>query len=446
MICPLDFRYGREEIKRIFSEESRLRYWMKVELALLKAHAKVGNVPEEAVKEIEEKINEVRLERVKEIEKEIKHDVMAMVKAIAEKSKYGKYVHLGATSYDIVDTANALQIRDALNIIEEQMKELIKNLANLAKEHKKTIMIGRTHGQHALPITFGLKMAVFLAEMRRHYKRLKRVKEEISVGKMAGAVGTGAAFGEKFFEIQEIVMKELKLKAEIPATQIVGRDRYIELLSYLANLATSLEKFATEIRNLQRSEIAEVEEFFGEKQVGSSTMPHKRNPIICEQICGLARVIRSNLVPAWENAIQWHERDLCNSSAERFIIPHSLILTDWILYQTNKVFSSLRVNAEKMKKNIELSKGLIFTEAIMIKLVEKGMGRQEAHELMRQCAMEALKRNLHLKDVLKERKEIVEKIEDINALFNPENYIGKAEELVEITLNELREEFPEIEI
>ncbi len=446
MICPLDFRYGREEIKRIFSEESRLRYWMKVELALLKAHAKVGNVPEEAVKEIEEKINEVRLERVKEIEKEIKHDVMAMVKAIAEKSKYGKYVHLGATSYDIVDTANALQIRDALNIIEEQMKELIKNLANLAKEHKKTIMIGRTHGQHALPITFGLKMAVFLAEMRRHYKRLKRVKEEISVGKMAGAVGTGAAFGEKFFEIQEIVMKELKLKAEIPATQIVGRDRYIELLSYLANLATSLEKFATEIRNLQRSEIAEVEEFFGEKQVGSSTMPHKRNPIICEQICGLARVIRSNLIPAWENAIQWHERDLCNSSAERFIIPHSLILTDWILYQANKVFSSLRVNAEKMKKNIELSKGLIFTEAIMIKLVEKGMGRQEAHELMRQCAMEALKRNLHLKDVLKERKEIVEKIEDINALFNPENYIGKAEELVEITLNELGKELPEIEV
>ena len=446
MICPLDFRYGREEIKRIFSEESRLRYWMKVELALLKAHAKVGNVPEEAVKEIEEKINEVRLERVKEIEKEIKHDVMAMVKAIAEKSKYGKYVHLGATSYDIVDTANALQIRDALNIIEEQMKELIKNLANLAKEHKKTIMIGRTHGQHALPITFGLKMAVFLAEMRRHYKRLKRVKEEISVGKMAGAVGTGAAFGEKFFEIQEIVMKELKLKAEIPATQIVGRDRYIELLSYLANLATSLEKFATEIRNLQRSEIAEVEEFFGEKQVGSSTMPHKRNPIICEQICGLARVIRSNLVPAWENAIQWHERDLCNSSAERFIIPHSLILTDWILYQANKVFSSLRVNAEKMKKNIELSKGLIFTEAIMIKLVEKGMGRQEAHELMRQCAMEALKRNLHLKDALKEKREIVEKIGDIDTLFNPENYIGKAEELVEITLNELREEFPEIEI
>ena len=446
MICPLDYRYGREEIKRIFSEESRLRYWMKVELALLKAHAKVGNVPEETVKEVEEKINEVKLERVKEIEKEIKHDVMAMVKAIAEKSKYGKYIHLGATSYDIVDTANALQIRDALNIIEQQMKKLIKNLANLAKEHKKTIMIGRTHGQHALPITFGLKMAVFMAEMLRHYKRLKRVKEEVSVGKMAGAVGTGAAFGEKFFEIQDIVMKELGLKAEIPATQIVGRDRYVELLSFLANVAASLEKFATEVRNLQRSEIAEVEEFFGEKQVGSSTMPHKRNPIICEQICGLARVIRSNLIPAWENAIQWHERDLCNSSAERFIIPHSLILTDWILYQANKVFSSLKINAEKMKKNIELSKGLIFTETIMIKLVEKGMGRQEAHELMRQCAMEALKRNLHLKDVLKEKREIVEKIGDIDALFNPENYIGKAEELVEITLNELKEEFPEIEI
>jgi len=444
MICPLDFRYGREEIKRIFSEESRLSYWLKVEATLAKAHAHVGNIPKEAAEEIASKasLQYVKLERVKEIEAEIRHDVMAMVKALAEQCEYGKYVHLGATSYDIVDTANALQIIDALHIIEEQIIGLIKAISKLAEEYKATIMIGRTHGQHALPITFGLKMAVYAKEMLRHYRRLQQIKEEMAVGKMAGAVGTGAAFGDKFFEIQDFVMKELGLKAEMPATQIVGRDRYIALLSFLANVATSLEKFATEIRNLQRNEIAEVEEYFEEKQVGSSTMPHKRNPITCEQICGLARVIRSNLLPAWENAIQWHERDLCNSSAERFIIPHALILTDWILFKMRKVFSSLKVNPEKMAENIEISKGLIFTEAIMIKLVEKGMSRQEAHEIMRQCAMEALEKGMHLKNVLKEKREIVEKIDDIDTLFNPRNYIGKAEEIVEITLKEIAKEIP----
>ena len=444
MICPLDFRYGREEIKRIFSEESRLSYWLKVEATLAKAHAHVGNIPKEAAEEIASKasLQYVKLERVKEIEAEIRHDVMAMVKALAEQCEYGKYVHLGATSYDIVDTANALQIIDALHIIEEQIIGLIKAISKLAEEYKAMIMIGRTHGQHALPITFGLKMAVYAKEMLRHYRRLQQIREEMAVGKMSGAVGSGAAFGDKFFEIQDFVMKELGLKAEMPATQIVGRDRYIALLSFLANVATSLEKFATEIRNLQRNEIAEVEEYLEEKQVGSSTMPHKRNPITCEQICGLARVIRSNLLPAWENAIQWHERDLCNSSAERFIIPHALILTDWILFKMRKVFSSLKVNPEKMAENIEISRGLIFTEAIMIKLVEKGMSRQEAHEIMRQCAMEALEKGMHLKNILKEKREIVEKIDDIDALFNPRNYIGKAEELVELTLKEIAKEIP----
>ncbi|RLF42744.1 MAG: adenylosuccinate lyase, partial [Thermoplasmata archaeon] len=212
-------------------------------------------------------------------------------------------------------------------------------------------------------------------------------------------------------------------------------------LSLLANIATSIEKFATEIRNLQRNEIAEVEEYFEEKQVGSSTMPHKRNPITCEQICGLARVIRSNLLPAWENAIQWHERDLCNSSAERFIIPHALILADWILYKMRQVFSSLKVHPEKMVANIEISKGLIFTEAIMMKLVEKGLSRQEAHEIMRQCAMEAKEKDAHLKDILKE-KAVAEMLGSIDELFNPKIYIGKAPEIVELTLQEIREQIP----
>ncbi|MBC7081475.1 MAG: adenylosuccinate lyase [Thermoplasmatales archaeon] len=438
MICPIEFRYGREEIKNIFSEENRLSYWLKVEGKLAKAHAFVGNIPKEAGEEIEKKASTkyVKVERVKEIEKEIGHDVMAMVKALAEKCRYEKYVHLGATSYDIVDTANALQIRDALDIIEKEMIKLLEVLSEMAFKYKKAVMIGRTHGQHALPITFGLKMAIYADEIFRHIKRLRRVREEISYGKMSGAVGTGASFGEKFFEIQEFVMKELGLKAEIPSTQIVGRDRYIELISFLANLSTSIEKFATEIRNLQRSEIAEVEEFFEEKQVGSSTMPHKRNPVTCEQICGLARVIKSNLLPAWENAIQWHERDLCNSSSERFIIPHSLILTDWIVYKMREVFSKLRVNTSKMKENMEISKGAILSEAVMLKLVKRGIGRQEAHELMRKYSMEAKNRNVALREVVS--KEIAEIIDEIG------EYYGHAERLVEITLEKIRKEFPDI--
>ena len=447
MICPLDFRYGRNEIKKIFSEENRLATLLKVEAVLARAHASVGNIPEEAAEEIEKKANleYVKLERVKEIEKEIRHDIMAVVKALAEQCKYGKYIHLGATSYDIVDTANALQMRDALNMVEEGLIKLLKTLSKLAQEHRETIMMGRTHGQHALPITFGLKMAVYAMEIKRHIHRLRETREEISVGKMSGAVGTGAAFGEKFFDIQENVMKQLGLKAEMPATQIVGRDRYVHLFSFLANVATSLEKFATEIRNLQRNEIGEVEEHFGRKQVGSSTMPHKRNPITCEQICGLARIIRSNLMPAWENAIQWHERDLCNSSSERFIIPHALILTDWIVHKSNEVFSNLKINKQKMEENIELSKGLIFTESIMMKLVERGMSRQDAHELMRECAMEAMERGIHLKEILKERlKDMLAK--DLEELFDARKYMESASKIVEKSLKEIQKDFPEIDI
>ena len=446
MICPLDFRYGRDEIKNIFSEESHLSYWLKVEGELAKAHALLGNIPKEAGEEIASKanLNYVKLERVKEIEKEIHHDVMAMVKALAEKCKYGKYVHLGATSYDIVDTSNALQMRDALKIIKKELIELDKVLIELARKHRNTIMIGRTHGQHALPITFGFKMSVFAAETFRHIKRLENVMEEISYGKMSGAVGTGAAFGDSFFKLQEIVMKNLGLKAEIPATQIVGRDRYIQLFSFLSNVAASMEKFATEIRNLQRSEIGEVEEFFEKKQVGSSTMPHKKNPITCEQICGLARVIRSNLIVAWENAIQWHERDLTNSSSERFIIPHAIVLTDWIVYKMKEVFSKIVVHPEKMKENIERSMGLPMAEAVMIKLVSLGMSRQEAHELMRKYSLKAREENKHLREILKE--EGWDKKLDLGALFNPENYIGKAREIVDMVTDELSKEISKIKV
>ena len=442
-VCPLDFRYGREEIKKIFSEEARLSYQLKVEAALAKAHAAVGNIAEKHAKKIAEKANVkyVNVERVREIEKEIHHDVMAMVKALAEVcGESGKYVHLGATSYDIVDSANALQMRDGLDIIENGIVALKKSLASLAEKYKDAIMLGRTHGQHALPITFGLKMAVFASEMERHRKRIQQCKEEICVGKMSGAVGSGAAMGEKFFEIQEKVMNELGLKAEIPSTQIVGRDRYIFVISTLSNIATSLEKFATEVRNLQRNEIGEVAEAFEKKQVGSSTMPHKRNPIICEQICGLARVIRSMLLPAWENAIQWHERDLCNSSSERFIIPHAFILTDWILVQMEKVFSNLEVYPEKMKENIEKSKGLPLSEAIMMLLVKKGMSRQEAHEILRISSLKAIKEEKHLREILTKNEKILSLLteKEIEDALNPENYIGEAKKLVEMTLKNIK--------
>ncbi len=443
LVCPLDFRYGRSEVKKIFSEESRLSYQLKVEAALAMAHANLGNIPKKAAEEITRKanLNYVKVERVKKIEGEIHHDVMAMVKALTEVcGDAGKYIHLGATSYDIVDSANALQIIKAADIIKNDLIELKKSLLKLAEKYRDAVMLGRTHGQYALPITFGMKMAVFASETDRHIQRIGQCREEMAVGKMSGAVGTGAALGKHFLEIQDVVMNELGLKAEIPSTQIVGRDRYIAFISTLSNIAASMEKFATEIRNLQRSEIGEVAESFVKKQVGSSTMPHKRNPIICEQICGLSRIVRANLLPAWENAVQWHERDLCNSSSERFIIPHSIILTDWILVQMKKVFSGLDVYPSKMEENIERSRGLPMAEAVMILLVEKGMGRQEAHELLRVCSIEAVNSNRHLKEVLLENESIRGLMDrkEIEHALDAEHYIGSAKKIVDVAVMKLQ--------
>ena len=444
LVCPLDFRYGRKEMKDIFSEDSKLNYLLKVEGALAIAHAKVGNIPKEAAEEIARKSSTkfVSVKRVKEIEKETKHDIMALTRALAEvcEGEAKKYIHLGATSYDIVDTANALQFRDALKVIEDELKELRSTLVNLAKKYKKTIMLGRTHGQQTIPITFGLKMAVYAMEVNRHIERINDCKKRLLVGKISGAVGTGAALGKHAKEIQEIVMKELGLKAEEASTQIVGRDRYAELAGVLANIATSMEKFATEIRNLQRSEIGEVAEAFDvKKQVGSSTMPHKMNPITCEQICGLARVVRSLSQVAYENAIQWHERDLCNSSSERFWIPHCFILTDWIIFQMNKVFSNLRVFPERMKENIERSKGIPMAESVMMLLVKKGLARDKAHELVRRCAIKAQVESISLLDVLKKEKEINKLVseDELKKSLDPESYIGRAEEIVDEVVKKL---------
>jgi adenylosuccinate lyase len=437
-VCPLDFRYGRKEIKDVFGETSKLQFLLDVEAALARAHAKVGNIPKIAAEEISKKasVQYVKVDRVNAIERETRHDIMAVTKALSEvcRGDAGKYVHLGATSYDIVDTANALQFAASTALISGQLKELRKTLVGLAKKHRDTVMVGRTHGQYSIPITFGLKMAVFAMEVERQIERLYECKGRVLVGKMSGAVGTGAAMGKHVLRIQELVMADLKLGTEEAATQIVGRDRYIELLSVLANIVTSMEKFATEIRNLQRSDIGEAAEAFeAKKQVGSSTMPQKRNPITCEQVCGLARVVRGFVTPGFENAIQWHERDLCNSASERFILPHALILTDWVVFQMNGVFKHLRVFPERMKQNLERSQGLPMAEAVMTKLVEKGLGRGDAHELVRQSSMKAVDANTDLLSVLSHEKKVTKLLSKSELIdtMNPARYLGVSGTIVD---------------
>ncbi len=436
LVCPLDYRYGRDEVKAIFSEESKLRYMLEVELALLRAHASVGNVPSQCVETVSSKISQVRLNRVKEIEGEIKHDVMAVVKALSELcGECGKYIHLGATSNDIIDTATALQLKKFLEILEEDLEELEDTLAELARKHRDTVMLGRTHGQAAVPITFGLKMAVFLAEILRHHEHLRELRKRVLVGKMMGAVGTGAALGKEALKIQDRVMEYLGLNVEESPTQIVARDRYVELVSYLAGIATTLEKFATEIRNLQRSEIGEVQESFDiKKQVGSSTMAHKKNPITAENICGLARIIRGFIIPMHESAILWHERDLTNSSAERFIVPHTCILVDDILQKSVRLFRNLQVNADTMLRNLKAHEE-VMAEAIIMYLVSKGWGRQEAHEAVRRVAMksgsfrENLLRDEQLAPLLRDK---------IDELLDPINYVGVAGDIVDAILQKLK--------
>jgi adenylosuccinate lyase len=443
-VCPIDYRYGRKELKEIFGETRRLQYLLDVEAALARAHAKVGNIPKSASNEITKKasIKYVKVDRVSKIELETKHDIMAITRALAEQCSgdAGKFIHLGATSYDIVDTANALQFADSTEYIQKGLKELRNTFLDLAKKHKKTVMTGRTHGQHSIPITFGLKMSGFAMEIERHLERLFECKSRLLVGKLSGAVGTGAALGKNALKLQEEMLRELKLGVEDVSTQIVCRDRYNELIGVICNIATSMEKFATEIRNLQRDEIGEVAESFeAKKQVGSSTMPHKRNPITCEQICGLSRVVRGFALPTYENAIQWHERDLCNSSSERFIIPHSIILTDWIIYQAIIVFKNLKVYPEKMKKNLEISKGLPMAESLMTSLIGKGMGRGEAHELMRKTSLKAVSKNKTLKEAfIEENKKLKLLTEsEINNALKPENYLGAAEKIVDKVVKKL---------
>ncbi|MDR0791647.1 MAG: adenylosuccinate lyase [Methanomassiliicoccaceae archaeon] len=437
-LCPLDYRYGRKEMKAIFSEESRLQYQMDAEAALARAHASLGTIPKADADEIT-RISDLRyvtVKRVREIEKDTKHDLMAMVKAMTEQCNgdSGKYVHLGATSNDIVDTAVALQIKAALRIISEGTDIFLLTLAKLARRERDTLQVGRTHAQFAIPITFGFKIAGYIAEMLRHRERIEQITPRACAGKMAGTVGTGAALGKNFFKIQKAVMDDLGLTYEPAATQVVGRDRYTELICLMATIATSLERYATEIRNLQRSELSEAAEAFdAAKQVGSSTMAQKKNPITSENVCGLARVVRGFVIPMFESQVLWHERDLSNSSAERFILPHVFALVDDMMYKMNDVFLNLSVNRERMIKNIESAKGLIMAEPVMMRMTEKGIGRQDAHEIIREASMIASSRDEHLLDVLLRCKKLkgVMSEKEIRGAMDPANYVGGSPVIVD---------------
>jgi len=432
VVSPIDYRYGRKEVKEIFSEKSRIEYMLKIEASLARAEADLNIIPRNYADIIAKHANlsDVKIERVKEIEREIGHDVMALVKALSEVcGEAGGFVHLGATSNDILDTATALQLKRFYDYLEEDIGNLSKALYEKAKRHMKTVMIGRTHGQHALPITFGLKVAVYLAEMLRHSERVMESRKRVIVGKFMGAVGTGAALGKDSLKVQAHLMEILGLRAEEGPTQIVGRDRLVEYVSVMAGISTTMEKLATEIRNLQRPEIGEVQEPFDEsRQVGSSSMAQKINPVVSENIASLARIVRGFLIPMHESAILWHERDLTNSAAERFIIPYVSILTDDILTKMTKVIEGLKVNEDVMLKNV-LNDDLPLGEAYLMALVKAGFGRQEAHEIIRKASMDVRKKGGRLRERVEEIAG--RKIKSISPL----DYTGNA---VAITRNILK--------
>ena len=440
-VSVLDYRYGTEQMRDIFRADSYLEFLMEVEVALAEVQETIGLIPKNSSKDIRNAISKVTRKRVEEIESEINHDIMAVVKALEEKSgESGKWIHFGATSYDIVDTARSLQHKKALVLIENAINQLIKSLASLAENHKDTVMLGRTHGQWATPITFGLKIAVFLSELNRHKERLNELKPRIVTGKFLGAVGSGAAMAPHTLDVQNKICKKLGLNEPLATTQILGRDRIAELIAWGSNLATSLEKMTLEVRNLQRSDIGEVSEAFNkEKQVGSSTMAQKKNPITSENVGGLARVVRSMLYVSYENNLQWHERDLANSSSERIILPQFYILLEYILIKSNDVFSNLFVDVERMRKNLDSAGGLPMAEAFVISLGKTDLGRQAAHELVRQVTMEAEKNGTSFSEEISENNKVLEKIgkKGIDKCLNPDNYTGHSSEIIDRVLNSI---------
>jgi adenylosuccinate lyase len=400
-------RYTRPEMGRIWTDENKFRCWLQVETAATLTLAEAGIVPQDAAQDIAHR-GDFDLKRIHEIEAEVKHDVIAFTTAVAEKvGPSARWFHYGLTSNDVVDTAQALQIKSASQIILKDLKQLRDVLRRRAHEFKHTPMIGRTHGIHAEPITFGLKLANWYAEVVRNIGRFERAAEEMRVGKLSGAVGNFAHLDP---EMEERICRRLGLEPAPISSQVIQRDRHAYYIATLAVIASTLDKIATEIRHLQRTEVREAEEYFSEKQKGSSAMPHKRNPVTFEQVSGLARVVRANAQAAFENVPLWHERDISHSSVERIILPDSTILADYLLQKTTHLIDTLLVYPKRMMKNLESTGGLVFSGQLLLDLAEHGMSREAAYRLVQAHAMKAWKRELNFRELVMRDKKITRRV------------------------------------
>ncbi len=415
-------RYSRDPMKKIWSDANKFRLWLDIEILACEAYHNLGLIPAQDLQQIKSKAK-FDLARILEIEKTTKHDVIAFLTAVAEHvGPSSRFIHMGLTSSDIGDTALCLQMLQAADILIRDAEKLADIFKAKAKEHKKTVMMGRSHGVHAEPTTFGLKMALFWQETLRAVERLKRAREIIRVGKISGAVGTRANVDPK---VEQYVCEKLGLAVAPVSTQILQRDRHAEYLAQLAVVGASLDKFALEIRNLQRTELLEAEEYFDEGQKGSSAMPHKRNPVTCERICGLARVLRGNAAVGLENVALWHERDITHSSAERVILPDSTIALDYMFGLAHDVFGRLIVYPENMKKNMDRTRGLIFSQRVLLTLIDKGITREDAYKIVQQNAMHVWSNNTDFKTVLLKDKELQKKLsaKDIEACFDVQHHL-----------------------
>jgi adenylosuccinate lyase len=421
-------RYSLPRMLAVWSEENRFRKMLDVELYACEALTKLGKIPKQALSQIQKRAR-FDAERIKEIEKETNHDVIAFIKNVSEYvGEDAKYIHKGLTSSDVLDTALAVQMQEACDILIDDVKKLLRILRSKAHRHKRTLMIGRTHSVHAEPTTFGLKLALYFDEMNRNLERLKKARIIVSVGKISGAVGTYANI-DPF--VEDYTCKKLGLKAARISTQIVQRDRHAEFLTAIAITGTSLEKFATEFRNLQHTEIGEVEEYFSPTQKGSSAMPHKKNPILCERISGLARILRANAHASLDDMVLWHERDISHSSVERVILPDSTILLDYVLNKFSDIVAKLVVNADRMLENLDRSKGVVFSGKILLELVDRGASRNEAYDMVQRAAFVAKHDEIDFKDALLNDDEIRKILgaKEIETMFDIKFYIRNVDRI-----------------
>jgi adenylosuccinate lyase len=421
-------RYSRPEMKRVWSDENKFAKWLQVEIAACAAWANIGVIPKRDLAKI--KRAHLDISRMNEILKVTHHDMTAFLKAVSESlGPESRFIHLGLTSSDIIDTALGLQMVEAVGILEKDLSELVAVLREKALKYKDTIMMGRTHGVHAEPITFGLKLALWHEELKRHEARLAEAKRIIAVGKMSGAVGTHATVPP---EVEEIACAKLGIEAAKVSSQIIQRDRHAQFVTTLALIASSLERFATEIRGLQRTEVLEVEEPFKDGQTGSSAMPHKRNPELCERVCGLARLVRGHALTSMENIALWHERDISHSSNERIILPDSCLVLDYILGIFTYVINGLQVYPKNMRRNLEVTRGLVFSQRVMTALIEeKGLSRQKAYEIVQSNAMKAWKEGGNFLDLLQADSEVTLSRKELKALFEYDYYLKNIDAIFE---------------